>query len=61
MSRVLVKSINDYWWNHYRDETGCALCGNSGELIKVNGTKTYCICPNGQHMRYHIENKVRSV
>jgi hypothetical protein len=56
----------EYWAKHYLiSGKGCCLCGNigiidttgvrtiEGELV---GRKTFCLCPNGQHLRDQIEN-----
>lgn len=44
------KSVAQYWLEFYSDGR-CILCGNRGELDTVHGTKTFCICPNGQALR----------
>lgn len=41
-------AITAYWLEHYATASGCKLCNNSGRAIG-----DFCICPNGQAMRYH--------
>lgn len=55
------EAITDYYFKHYAGRH-CSLCGNSG-IIDTTGVKTprgipvgkknYCICPNGQALRFH--------
>lgn len=57
------KAITDYWLKYYTTPTStlCELCANNGRIrvapvspagIKIF-TDTFCICPNGQVMRYN--------
>lgn len=50
--------ITDYWAKYYLLEgKGCILCGNFG-ILQAQGKaskQTFCICPNGQHLRSEIE------
>jgi len=55
------KIVVDFWYAYYTKEHHCSLCGNSGVIdttgIKtpaglVVGDKHYCICPNGQCIRF---------
>jgi hypothetical protein len=56
--------ISDYWIKNYVHRGHCSLCGNTGK-IDTTGIRTpagwlvgrvnYCICPNGQVMRRHLE------
>lgn len=58
--------INDYWVKHYLIEgKGCCLCGNIGILDTTGvrtiqgemiGRQTFCLCPNGQHLRQQIQD-----
>lgn len=54
-------AVRAYWLEHYVVNHMCSLCANTGE-INTAGLKTktgvlvgrfnWCICPNGQAMRY---------
>lgn len=47
----------DYWAKHFLIEgKGCSLCGNIGILQTTFKKQTFCICPNGQHLREQIES-----
>lgn len=58
--------ITQYWLKHYMADH-CTLCGNSG-VIDTRAVRTpigvlcgrlnWCICPNGQIMRYHTKGKL---
>lgn len=48
----LREAITNYWHEHYVVGGMCGLCANRGVLAGLN-LRTYCICPNGQAMRYH--------
>jgi hypothetical protein len=62
-ARRRYKAITDYWLKYYTvdSSTLCQLCANTGVLfintfspagVLVRG-KQFCICPNGQAMRFH--------
>jgi hypothetical protein len=66
--RGVKKPIVDYWHAHYVTDgknTICSLCGNNGVVDTRNtavssagesvGRLNFCICPNGQLLRYHKE------
>jgi hypothetical protein len=46
--------VTNYWLKHYVGGRGCALCDNSG-ILEVESGRYFCICPNGQAMRWHIK------
>lgn len=60
-TRGIKKAITDYWYAYYAAQH-CTLCGNCG-VIDTRGVRTpagvlvgrlnYCLCPNGQLLRYH--------
>jgi hypothetical protein len=62
--------VTSYWLKHYvGDDGNCALCGNHGrvELGSADYTadgkvieKPFCICPNGQAMRWHLKTSPQS-
>ncbi len=54
--------VTDYWLEFYINNGHCSLCGNHGYIDTTGvrtpaglevGRKNFCICPNGQAMRYH--------
>jgi hypothetical protein len=57
--------ITDYWFKFYHAEH-CTLCGNSG-IVDTRGVRTpagvevgrlnWCICPNGQTIRYAMHGE----
>lgn len=63
--RGITKPIADYWSKNYCT-MHCTLCGNTG-IIDTRGTRTpagwevgrlnWCLCPNGQLMRYHSKSE----
>lgn len=57
---VTDNNITDYWYDHYRKNGHCSLCGGSGRLNTTGvrtaaglecGSENFCICPNGQAWR----------
>lgn len=57
------EAVTKYWLRFFAPFGHCSLCGNSGKIDtrgKVHtsagrecGDLTYCICPNGQTMRFN--------
>ena len=66
MKKIPIRStfLSDYWLKYYSNGH-CSLCGNHG-YIDSRGVKTpaglevgrinYCICPNGQQIRYNSKD-----
>ena len=46
--------VTTYWLKHYTKNPLCDLCENKG-IIEVRSGRYFCICPNGQAMRYHLK------
>lgn len=53
------EAVTLYWLEHYTGAPLCELCDNSGMIRKVTEihprtvfSASWCICPNGQKMRY---------
>jgi len=55
------EAVTEYWLQYYLVDGHCSLCGNHGmidcrEVRTPAGHKVgrlnYCICPNGQTLRY---------
>ncbi len=45
--------VSEYWVKHYIGPNGlCALCDNSGKIKTEKSGYHFCICPNGQVMRW---------
>lgn len=45
--------VTDYWLKNYvGPDSLCVLCKNSGR-IKLEGQTVFCICPNGQAIRWY--------
>lgn len=59
--------VTKYWLDYYTSKC-CTLCGNSG-IVDTTGVKTaagvmvgrknFCICPNGQELRYNSKKHER--
>lgn len=71
MPKILKKPITDYWLKNYvkpyKECILCVLCANTG-LLKLHpriikegyakrGEETYCVCPNGQTIRFIDQKK----
>lgn len=57
----LNKVVTNYWLDYYAANL-CTLCGNIGIIDTrrarsaagvLAGRRNYCICPNGQTLRYY--------
>lgn len=58
--------VTKYWLKHYVNQGHCSLCGNSGFIDTTGvttaagrsvGRKNYCICPNGQCIRFQVSGE----
>lgn len=63
---ALNKEVQEYWAEYFISNALCSLCGNSGVINTIGvtsragihcGRLNWCICPNGQIMRYGAEGK----
>lgn len=54
--------VSDYWMKHYvTAQAMCSLCDCSGVIdvtVHRHPGRYFCICPNGQAMRWHLKGKV---
>lgn len=60
--KILIEQVTDYWMDNFLEKEMCSLCGQSG-IIHTEGIRTpaglevgranFCICPNGQVLRYY--------
>lgn len=51
------RALDDYWIEYYVANELCALCGNTGRLLRNDGERDYCICPNGRAIRAENESE----